>query len=762
MAVAIRSQNTYASSGAATSHAVPAPGTIVDGDILELGIEYRQTSGVQTITWPTGFTQIDKEDITGSRGIAKAWKRASSESGSYSVGLSESSQMTARIRALSGCKASGSPVNAFLSATNASGATQTAPRPTTTVDGCFISYQTMLNGATTTNWTPPANVTESGEVASSGASNVSGMHAFDTANQATAGQTTQRDFTSANTTSSMPWITVAFEPAAAADISPANPTIEDYSPICARLSAGYTLNSGDENLTVATFAYSTNGTDWTNAAAHDVVSYDRTANTAHIIIGGLTPGEGYFFRVTWSGTGVTITGTNPRYIGSSTSPGTETTMLTYPGERDKLVSGTPQYAGARTSFHWTEHNLVPGASNLADDDYATIAKFDSLFLNLPSNTARQTYNEELRALGIVENIWRYTLAAEIRVDGSGDGITLSSTWLWSDAARDRFNAAKDETWFLHSAEPGTLANRLTRVEDSATKHLLNLANAEVLAFLYEEDKWMEVEYHGTGLATANHRTQHRILDNYFVELDRLELPVADSPVEYANAAAMHAAFDDLTTTLQQSGARVGANVLVNNDTVQAEVEAVGASLDLWWFETIWTSFSGSTPSYRTDAQWVICCETVEAGIAAGKMVSCNGQIVDTSASYSFSADDITQQIFIWASWMLCTDTAREMVTFRAFDSSSDGVRRVRTRAEWDLVTGNPTGARTFDTNGGTLTTPTGCWYRTFENGTLILNITGSSRSYSVAGGGTLAAREAAWVPNAGGAVVLLSVLHNGG
>ncbi len=119
-----------------TSLSISAPSGILDDDILMMHLTHRG-SGFATV--PAGFTVIEQE-VTATTGIRGEvyWKRASSESGSYSVtGLADSS--IGFIEVFRGCILSGDPVNVSLSSVNSSAVFNQKVGPvTTTLPDCMM------------------------------------------------------------------------------------------------------------------------------------------------------------------------------------------------------------------------------------------------------------------------------------------------------------------------------------------------------------------------------------------------------------------------------------------------------------------------------------------------------------------------------------------------------------------------------------------------------------------------------------------------
>jgi hypothetical protein len=145
-----QTNTTYASR---TNTVITAP-TIVNDDILILTLAVSASGTPPTPTLPAGFTLIDSTTaIGGATQVAfrVAWKRAASESGSYTV-THASATTQASITVYADCIATGSPVDvyskAFLTDTTSSGATATATSITTTValtKLLFLSHNWIVN-----------------------------------------------------------------------------------------------------------------------------------------------------------------------------------------------------------------------------------------------------------------------------------------------------------------------------------------------------------------------------------------------------------------------------------------------------------------------------------------------------------------------------------------------------------------------------------------------------------------------------------------
>ncbi|CDM57664.1 putative mannose-sensitive agglutinin [Rhizobium favelukesii] len=167
MAIAFRSisSTTYASRA---NTAVTAPAGIVNGDILIAIIFLGQSGGTAPTapTAPSGFTQIGTgTSVTESGNSFSAlfgvyWKRAASESGSYTFTHSTASSQAA-IAVYSGALSSGSPVDVLSqnSGTLSPGTTATATGVTTTAANDLVIYAGHNWDATGT-LSPPTGMTE--------------------------------------------------------------------------------------------------------------------------------------------------------------------------------------------------------------------------------------------------------------------------------------------------------------------------------------------------------------------------------------------------------------------------------------------------------------------------------------------------------------------------------------------------------------------------------------------------------------------------
>ena len=152
------SSTTYASR---TNTVITAPPSIVNGDILIVDIIVA-VSGTPTIpTAPAGFTQIATSTIPGASGFnankSVWWKRAASESGSYTfTHATYSSQAVMKV--YGGCLSSGTPVGANSQASG-TGTTTTATGITTGAPYSWLLFESN-NWTAQTPLAPPTGFIE--------------------------------------------------------------------------------------------------------------------------------------------------------------------------------------------------------------------------------------------------------------------------------------------------------------------------------------------------------------------------------------------------------------------------------------------------------------------------------------------------------------------------------------------------------------------------------------------------------------------------
>jgi len=117
-------------SSSTTSLSCTAPSGIADDDILIICVALDGTAGNPT---STGFTALQNPD-SGSNEFAFLWKRASSESGNYTVSWTGSEQARIAILRVSGCVTAGSPIDQSPTGQTGVSTSVTVSALTSTVD----------------------------------------------------------------------------------------------------------------------------------------------------------------------------------------------------------------------------------------------------------------------------------------------------------------------------------------------------------------------------------------------------------------------------------------------------------------------------------------------------------------------------------------------------------------------------------------------------------------------------------------------------
>ncbi len=192
MAAAYRSIATNSSTTA--SVAVSAPSGLTDGDILVASVHaYSGMGNISDITAPAGWTQVVEEAFSTSHHHALFWKRALSESGTYTFSESNASGMEASVTAFSGCIASGSPVDVYSDTQYTTSNTSIkAATMTTTADGdAILWFGWSYSGMTNITVTAPSGFTERADFANADTN----AHYICTMVQASAGATGSMDGT---------------------------------------------------------------------------------------------------------------------------------------------------------------------------------------------------------------------------------------------------------------------------------------------------------------------------------------------------------------------------------------------------------------------------------------------------------------------------------------------------------------------------------------------------------------------------------------
>jgi hypothetical protein len=161
MAIAFRSVNSVAYASH-SSTVIPAPSGIANDDILIAAIAIgRSGSDPGPSTPPAGFTAVTTATwVQGGSfyvNLGVYWKRAASESGSYTFTHSTYSTEGVML-AYSGCLTSGSPIDSGISTQDGAGGTSTLSSITTTVANAMllaVGQNWDANGST-----PPSGMTE--------------------------------------------------------------------------------------------------------------------------------------------------------------------------------------------------------------------------------------------------------------------------------------------------------------------------------------------------------------------------------------------------------------------------------------------------------------------------------------------------------------------------------------------------------------------------------------------------------------------------
>lgn len=160
--------STSAGGGATTTVTVAVPAGAATDDIAILAIS-TDIGITQTITWPSGFTQLDDTLISGpdAQVYASAWKRLTgADSGNYVATLSSSTNdHLAECALFSGRHTTNAPVASTL-ATNTTANTSpisVTANGVTAVAGddlLWIGAADVTSGGGGTSWSPPSSFTE--------------------------------------------------------------------------------------------------------------------------------------------------------------------------------------------------------------------------------------------------------------------------------------------------------------------------------------------------------------------------------------------------------------------------------------------------------------------------------------------------------------------------------------------------------------------------------------------------------------------------
>jgi hypothetical protein len=156
MTIAYRSKN-IKGNGSGTSVVHAAPSGLANNDIL-LFMLYKQNSAA--VTYPAGFTEVAAIASGTSFWLYVAWKRASSESGTYTFSWTGSTWRYSMLGAYSGCITSGSPMDATPTTLATASETNviTCPSITTATANALVipfgaDYNLDVTGATLSGYT---------------------------------------------------------------------------------------------------------------------------------------------------------------------------------------------------------------------------------------------------------------------------------------------------------------------------------------------------------------------------------------------------------------------------------------------------------------------------------------------------------------------------------------------------------------------------------------------------------------------------------
>jgi hypothetical protein len=193
-----------ASGDFATSVTVGPPTGLTDNDIMWWWLYMESTADV---TFPAGWTEVLTVTATSSAFRSHlAWKRASSESGDYTASWTGNAWRTSCIVAYSGAITSGDPQSG-TGAAQANGSTNKPKTPSmTTADANTRVIAFCCNYGYYNAGTPPAGMTERVDLQEIGVADVE---------QASAGATGEKEFTSSATNQAAGAIVAIKEPTTA-------------------------------------------------------------------------------------------------------------------------------------------------------------------------------------------------------------------------------------------------------------------------------------------------------------------------------------------------------------------------------------------------------------------------------------------------------------------------------------------------------------------------------------------------------------------
>jgi hypothetical protein len=159
----VHRSNSSVTYGSRTNTTITAPAGIVDGDILLLSL-FLGSTGTPTPTPPSGFASVGVGPSFGSQAgfngwLYQWWKRAASESGSYTTTHATCSSQGV-ITCIKDAIQTGNPIDAVsVSASSSTGTVSTASSITTTVAGDLLIWGSH-DWTATKALNPPAGMTE--------------------------------------------------------------------------------------------------------------------------------------------------------------------------------------------------------------------------------------------------------------------------------------------------------------------------------------------------------------------------------------------------------------------------------------------------------------------------------------------------------------------------------------------------------------------------------------------------------------------------
>jgi hypothetical protein len=147
-----------ATTAGASSLTISPPTGLVDNNVMiavfNVNIE------TTTITPPAGWTLIRMINTPLTANASTYWKRASSESGSYTFNFSSSQRASGAIASFSGVATSGNPIDTENGQGNFSSVTAIAPSITTTGNNEAVIFASVDDNSPISSWTPPTGMQE--------------------------------------------------------------------------------------------------------------------------------------------------------------------------------------------------------------------------------------------------------------------------------------------------------------------------------------------------------------------------------------------------------------------------------------------------------------------------------------------------------------------------------------------------------------------------------------------------------------------------